>query len=173
MFDLTALSIFAIALALSAGSPGPSIAALVSRVVSNGWRDVLPFVAAMWIGEVIWLTCAVLGLAAIAEQFQFIFLLIKYVGIAYLLFLAWGMWRTPAGGQFDHQALPPRTSNRTKMFFAGIAVTLGNPKIMVFYMALLPTLLDLGSTTIVSCLCLEVVCQGEGLAKKYCVLGFY
>ena len=67
--SLTTLVIFAGALMMAAGSPGPSIAALVARVLSRGARDVLPFLAAMWIGEGIWLTCAVLGLAAIAETF--------------------------------------------------------------------------------------------------------
>jgi threonine/homoserine/homoserine lactone efflux protein len=64
--ELSALAIFAVALTLAAGSPGPSIAALVARVLVRGWRDVLPFVVAMWLGEAIWLALAVLGLAALA-----------------------------------------------------------------------------------------------------------
>jgi threonine/homoserine/homoserine lactone efflux protein len=45
--DATSLLIFAGALFIAAGSPGPSIAALVARVLARGWRDVLPFLAAM------------------------------------------------------------------------------------------------------------------------------
>ena len=56
--DLSALLIFAGALALAAGSPGPSIAALVARVISRGYGGVIPFTAAMWIGEAIWLSLA-------------------------------------------------------------------------------------------------------------------
>lgn len=93
--ELTALAVFAVALLMAAGSPGPSIAALVARVLVNGWRDVAPFLAAMWIGELIWLTLAVAGLAAIAETFQLAFVIVKYCGIAYLLYLAWRMWRAP------------------------------------------------------------------------------
>src|SRR3546814_9022647 len=66
--DLSALLLFAGALLIAAGSPGPSIAALVARVVTAGWRGVLPFIAAMWIGEAIWLSLAVWGLAAVAED---------------------------------------------------------------------------------------------------------
>src|SRR3546814_980276 len=66
--DLSALLLFAGALLIAAGSPGPSIAALVARVVTAGWRGVLPFIAAMWIGEAIWLSLAVWGLAAVAES---------------------------------------------------------------------------------------------------------
>ncbi len=139
------LLIFAGALMVAAGSPGPSIAALVARVLSGGWRGVLPFLAAMWIGEAIWLSLAVWGLAAIAESLQLLFTVIKYLGVAYLLYLAWRMWFAPV--ELKDAALPAARSGR-RLFAAGMAVTLGNPKIMVFYLALLPAIIDLGSITL-------------------------
>lgn len=143
--DLTALAIFAGALAISAGSPGPSIAALVARVLTRGYSDVMPFLFAMWLGEAIWLACAVFGLVAIAQTFQGLFALIKYAGIAYLLYLAWKMWTAPS--TIAEQAIAPRTSP-LRMFLAGFAVTIGNPKIMVFYVALLPVIIDLSQLTL-------------------------
>lgn len=142
---LASLAIFAGALALAAGSPGPSIAALIARVLTRGARDVLPFLAAMWVGEAIWLSCAVLGLAAIAETFHYVFVAIKWVGVAYLVFLAWKMWNAPA--ETSEGSIPEAGSAR-KLFFAGMTVTLGNPKIMMFYVALLPTIIDLGSVSL-------------------------
>ena len=144
--SLMTLIVFAGALMLAAGSPGPSIAALVARVLSRGARDVLPFLAAMWIGEGIWLTCAVLGLAAIAESFHAAFVAIKWLGVAYLLYLAWKMWFAPV--ETGDGALPEARSG-AKLFFAGLTVTLGNPKIMMFYVALLPAIIDLGAVTLV------------------------
>ena len=94
--DVSLLLVFAGALLVNAGSPGPSIAALVSRVLTRGFRDVLPFLVAMWLGEVLWLTLAVAGLAAIAETFHLLFVVIKWAGIAYLLYLAWKMWTAAA-----------------------------------------------------------------------------
>ena len=138
--DPSLLLVFAGALLVAAGSPGPSIAALVSRVLTRGFRDVLPFLAAMWLGEVLWLTLAVAGLAAIAETFHLLFVGIKWFGIAYLLYLAWKMWTAP--DTVDAATLAADRSP-ARMFFAGLAVTLGNPKIMVFYMALLPAIIDL------------------------------
>lgn len=138
--DASSLLIFAGALVVAAGSPGPSIAALVARVLAKGWRDVLPFLAAMWVGEAIWLALAVFGLAVVAQTFHLLFLVIKYLGVAYLLYLAWKMWTAPvavAEGEL------PRERSAGKLFLAGMAVTLGNPKIMLFYMALLPTIIDL------------------------------
>ena len=78
--DASSLVVFAGALLVSAGSPGPSIAALVSRVLTRGFRDVLPFLAAMWLGEVLWLTLAVAGLAAIAETLHLLFAVVKWAG---------------------------------------------------------------------------------------------
>lgn len=134
------LLVFALALVVAAGSPGPSVAALVARVLSNGLRDVLPFLAAMWLGEALWLTCAVAGLAVVARSLGVVFLAIKLVGVAYLLFLAWRMWFAPT--DVARSELPAGQS-AWRMFAAGLTITLGNPKIMVFYLALLPTLVDL------------------------------
>lgn len=146
--DPSALLIFAGALLVAAGSPGPSVAALVARVITHGWRDVLPFAAAMWLGEALWLTLAVYGLAALAETLHGAFLVVKYLGIAYLLYLAWRMWRAPAAIRPESPA--PRSGSGGRMFLAGLAVTLGNPKIMVFYLALLPTIIDLAGITLVA-----------------------
>lgn len=137
---LSNLLVFALALMVAAGSPGPSVAALVARVLSNGLRDVLPFLAAMWLGEALWLTCAVAGLAVVARTLGVVFLAIKLVGVAYLLFLAWRMWFAPT--DVARSELPAGQS-AWRMFGAGLTITLGNPKIMVFYLALLPTLVDL------------------------------
>jgi threonine/homoserine/homoserine lactone efflux protein len=118
--ELSALLIFAGALLVAAGSPGPSVAALVARVIAHGWRDALPFAAAMWLGEAL----------------HGAFLVVKYLGAAYLLYLAWRMWSAPVAATSEGPA--PNTGSGVRMFLAGLAVTLGNPKIMVFYLALLP-----------------------------------
>jgi len=144
--SLSSLLIFAAALLVAAGSPGPSIAALVARVISKGWRDVLPFLAAMWIGEAIWLSLAVFGLAFVAQTFHYAFVALKWAGVAYLAFLAWKMWTAPV--KVSQGGLPEKDSP-AKLFLAGMAVTLGNPKIMMFYLALLPTIIDLGSVTVI------------------------
>ncbi|MDW6021802.1 LysE family translocator [Mesorhizobium sp. BAC0120] len=143
--SLTSLLIFAGALIVAAGSPGPSIAALVARIISRGWRDVLPFLAAMWVGEGIWLSLAVFGLAFVAQTFHYAFVVVKWIGVAYLAWLAWKMWTAPVAVR---EGELPKNDSAAKLFFAGMAVTLGNPKIMMFYLALLPTIIDLNSVTV-------------------------
>ena len=87
-----------------------------------------------------------LGLAAIAETFHAAFVAIKWLGVAYLLYLACKMWFSPT--ETGDSALPEARSG-VKLFFAGLTVTLGNPKIMMFYVALLPAIIDLGAVTLV------------------------
>ena len=86
-----------------------------------------------------------LALSALAETFHTGFLILKYLGVAYLIWLAWKMWHQPVGESME--ALP-RRSSAWSMFGAGMALTLGNPKLVVFYLAVLPSLIDLSSVTV-------------------------
>ena len=138
--EITVLAIFAGALFINSSSPGPSVAALVARVLTSGWRSVMPLLAAMWFGEALWLTAAVFGLSVMAQTFYWAFVILKYLGVAYLLYLAYRMWTAPSKVRDD--ALPAGDSS-WRLFFTGMAITLGNPKIMVFYLALLPSIVDL------------------------------
>jgi threonine/homoserine/homoserine lactone efflux protein len=145
--DPSALLLFAGALLINAGTPGPSIGALVARVVTRGPGAVLPFLAAMWIGEALWLTVAVCGLTAIAARFALAFTVIKFLGIAYLLVLAWRMWHRPATAEGTSL---PESGSPAGLFLSGLAVTLGNPKLMAFYLAVLPALIDLRAVSLTS-----------------------
>ena len=162
--ELAALGLFAAALLVNSGSPGPSIAALVARVISGGFASVLPFLAAMWIGEAMWLVAAVLGLSFIAEQFYLVFSVIKYLGVAYLLYLAWKMWTAPSD---IHAGELPRARSPLNMFLTGMALTLGNPKIMVFYLALLPSLIDIDHVSGIGLIELVAVAVGVMMTTDF------
>ncbi|MFI5408463.1 LysE family translocator [Kaistia sp. UC242_56] len=138
--SLSGLALFAAALAVAAFSPGPGIAAIVARVLGRGRHGAFAFTAGMAIGDIVWLTLAVLGLAMVAQTFHEVFALLKYAGAAYLLYVAWKMWKAPAAAP-DIAPVGLRES-RLRLFLAGLAVCMGNPKTMVFYLALLPSILD-------------------------------
>jgi threonine/homoserine/homoserine lactone efflux protein len=143
--DLAALVIFATALFLAAASPGPGIAAIVARVLGRGARGAVAFSIGVALGDIVWLTVAVVGLAALAQTFHAVFLTLKYVGAAYLLYLGYRLWTSPGAAPVHAGG---RGERPLKLFLAGLAVTMGNPKVMVFYLALLPTLLDLERVTV-------------------------
>jgi threonine/homoserine/homoserine lactone efflux protein len=144
--DFPGLMLFATALLIAAASPGPGIAAIVARVLGRGTRGAAAFTAGLAIGDVVWLTFAVVGLAALAQAFHGIFVAVKYAGAAYLLYLAYKLWTAPA---VPHGVEAAATREHpAKLFLGGLAVTMGNPKVMVFYLALLPTLVDLTRLTV-------------------------
>lgn len=158
--DLTALIVFTTALAIASASPGPGIAAIVARVIGRGVSGGIAFAIGNALGDIVWLTFAILGLAVVAQNFHEIFLIIKYAGAAYLLYLAWKLWTAPAQAQ-DVGAAAPR-ERPIVLFAGGLAVSLGNPKVMVFYLALLPGLIDLTRVTLLG--------YAELVAVTACVL---
>lgn len=164
----TPLLTFALALFVGAGTPGPGIAAIVARVLGRGTQGAIAFTAGVAIGDVVWLTLAVLGVAALAHTFSGVFLAIKYAGAAYLLYLAWKMWHAPVAAPAEPMAAAPREKS-WRLFLGGLSVTMGNPKVVVFYFALLPNLLDLQRVTALGYL--EIV--GVTLTVLALVFGSY
>ncbi len=144
--DWPSLTLFATALLLASGTPGPGIATLVARVLGSGIGGAAPLAIGLAVGDVIWLSTGVWGLAALAKTFHGIFLAVKWVGIGYLLYLAWRMWNVSAAGR--EVTADVRTDSATALFLTGLAVCLGNPKVMAFYWALVPTLLDVTRVTV-------------------------
>jgi len=165
--SISGLAIFALALAVAAFAPGPGIAAIVGRVLGRGRDGAVAFVTGMAVGDVVWLSLAVLGLAVLAETFHEVFTLVKYAGAAYLLYLAVKMWTAPSAAR-SLEPVATRES-RSKLFLAGLAVTMGNPKTMVFYLALLPNLVDLARVDMLAYAELAIVT----LAVLAVVFGFY
>jgi threonine/homoserine/homoserine lactone efflux protein len=141
LMDLAALVLFAGTLLVAAASPGPGIAALVAQVVGKGPEGAASFAAGLILGDLVWLAVAILGLAVVAQTFHEVFLVIKYVGAGYLVYLAYRMWTAPVAARDIAGA--PRRDGPLRLFCAGFAVTLGNPKVVAFYLALLPSLIDL------------------------------
>ncbi len=143
MLDLTSLIVFTGALIVAAASPGPAIAAIIARVLGKGLDGAFAFVAGIAVGDVVWLTFAVAGLAVLAHNFATVFIVIKYLGAAYLLYLAWKLWTSPARAT-NIEAAPVR-DKPLRLFLGGLALTMGNPKTMVFYLALLPNIIDIAA----------------------------
>jgi len=93
-------------------------------------------------GDLIYLGAVISGLAVLAQQFGTLFMVIKYAGALYLAWLAYKLWT--AGIEIaDIQSAKPR--NVAISYLSGLFITLGNPKTMLFYLALVPSILDLST----------------------------
>ena len=145
---LSGLLLFASVYALAVASPGPGVTAVVARVLSRGSSGLGAFIAGFALGDLIWFGFAAAGLAVLAQQFHMVFLVVKYLGVAYLVYLAFRLWTAPADAAPN--AADGTPDSRGKLFLAGLALTLGNPKVMVFFMAILPTVVDLSQLTVLA-----------------------
>ncbi len=143
---LTGLLVFVAAYALAVASPGPGVAALLARVLAKGLHGVVPFICGFIVGDLVWFTVAAAGMTVLAQAFEGVFTAVRYAGAAYLLYLAWKLWTAPAV-PVGAQEAPPRDEG-LKLFLTSLALTLGNPKTIIFFMALLPSVLDLRTLTL-------------------------
>jgi threonine/homoserine/homoserine lactone efflux protein len=151
---LTGFLAYSAALALAVAVPGPGIVAMVARGLGSGFRATLPMALGIALGDLVYLTAAVLGLAYIAQTFGLIFMAFKYAGAVYLLYLAYKFWTAGVGIE---KVEARRAEGPFVSFVSGLIVTLGNPKVMVFYLALLPAIIDLSTVTLNDYLALIVL----------------
>ena len=139
---LYGLWIFSLVYFLAVATPGPGVAAIIARSLAQGTSGSVAFIAGFLVGDLIWFIVAATGLAALAQTAHTAFLLLKYAGVAYLLYLAYRMWRTkPQLGNDNAEVL--NAESKSRLFLGSLALTLGNPKTMVFFLALLPTVIQL------------------------------
>jgi threonine/homoserine/homoserine lactone efflux protein len=169
--DLVTLAAFTIAYAIAVIVPGPGVAALVARALGGGFRAAFPMVLGILAGDLVYLVFALFGLAAIATWFGPVFVVVKWAGALYLLYVAWQFWSAKPGSE---QIGAKNDGSGWKTFLSGFALTMGNPKTIVFYLALLPTVIPLDRpitplgfmelTAIVVIVLLIIGCSYAGLA---------
>ena len=139
---ITTLIAYAGALFIAAAIPGPGMTAIVARALGSGFRPTLFMGLGLILGDLVYLTAVILGLAIVAQNFTTPFLIIKYAGAAYLIYIAWKLWTT---GLLPQEIEAQSAPSIGLSFLSGLLVTLGNPKTMLFYVALVPTLIPLQS----------------------------
>ena len=142
MFGAHDLPLFiATALVLNA-TPGVDLLYTVTRTLQFGWRGGVAAALGVATGCAVHALAAALGLAALLATSAWAFVAIKWAGAAYLLWLAWGMLRaarTPAG---KPPPLPMDSTSALRIYRQGLTTNLLNPKVALFFLALLPQFID-------------------------------
>jgi threonine/homoserine/homoserine lactone efflux protein len=121
-------------------SPGPNMAYLISRSVSQGWAAGAISLVGIAIAFALYLAAAVLGLTAIALAVPYVYDAIRWIGAAYLLWLAWQSLRPGGRTPFEPRRLPRERAGR--LFVMGLLTCLLNPKVAVFYASFLPQFVE-------------------------------
>ncbi|MGE5517228.1 MAG: LysE family translocator, partial [Bacteroidota bacterium] len=81
------------ALFIAAIIPGPGMTAIVARALGGGVRPAVAMGFGLILGDLSYLSAVCLGLAYVAQAFGQVFMVIKFAGAAYLLYVAWSLWR--------------------------------------------------------------------------------
>lgn len=139
MQDLTPYLGFLAVSLMIALSPGPSWAYTISTTLGHGRKAGMIGNLGNSVGILCHALAVALGLAALLQYSAAAFHTIKFLGVAYLVYLAWKAFSTSA--KINTAPAPPRASN-WKIFRNGAFVSIFNPKISLLMLALLPQFVD-------------------------------
>ncbi|HIO96956.1 MAG TPA: LysE family translocator [Leucothrix sp.] len=143
--SLEASITFFIAIFIFAITPGPGTFALLARALMSGAWACLPMAIGIICSDIIYLVLSTFGLATIAENYGGLFLLIRYVGAAYLIYLGYKMWTEKV--DINLVTDTPNQLSKRKSWLSGLTqgflISASNPKVILFYIAFLPTFMDL------------------------------
>lgn len=134
--DISTSLAFSLAFFFFAASPGPDNMTIVARTIANGAASGIAYGAGTVFGILIFLLLAAYGLSVLAAEMGSVMTILRYAGAAYLIWMGVKLWTAPP-------VIPElRTSSDrfglATVFATGVALNLGNPKMPLFYVALLP-----------------------------------
>ncbi len=140
------LALYAGALFILFMTPGPVWVALMARAMSGGFRAAWPLALGVVVGDVMWSVLAILGVSWIVSQYAGFLDLMRYVASLTFLFMGYMVIRNA-----DKTIASDSRLTRPGViagFVAGLAVIIGNPKAILFYMGMLPGFFDLSQLTV-------------------------
>jgi len=126
-------------------APGPDMFYVITRGMAHGRKAGILSAIGVICGILIHTTAAALGITLIFQTSAFAFLVVKYLGAIYLIYLGVKTWRDKS--TFSLQASTSIVSSRS-LFWQGVLSNVLNPKIAVFFLAFLPQFVDKGSSQI-------------------------
>ncbi|MED4753414.1 LysE family translocator [Brevibacillus choshinensis] len=162
--------VFALAFAASAASPGPEIAGLLSRALSGGVFASFSLALGIILGKLLMLTAAVLGLTALVEVIGPMFIVLKFCGAVYLVWLGIKKWKN--AGRMLAVNEKPKPVNAIVDIGLGLTMTLSNPIAILFYIALLPGVINISGLTLNSyaLLCTIIICVMTCIVVGYGIM---
>jgi threonine/homoserine/homoserine lactone efflux protein len=126
---------------LAVASPGPSTVLIIQTAAASGRRAGLLAAFAMMLGALAWAAAALFGLQALFGRFDWLHLVFRIGGAAYLLYLAFMLWRHAGAPLPDVPAARFGRASGWQGFLRALLLQMSNPKIMVFFGSIFLSLL--------------------------------
>ncbi len=134
--DMTLFLAFVAASAVLLAIPGPTILLVISYALSRGRRAALATNVGVTLGDISAITASMAGMGALLAMSSELFLILKWIGAAYLVWLGVKLWRAPVDESEADQG-KPRGSNAAIVFHCWLVTAL-NPKSIAFFVAFMP-----------------------------------
>ena len=115
--------------------PGTGVIYTVSTGLFKGWKPSIAAASGCTLGILPHLIGCILGLSAILHLSSVAFQILKFAGAAYLLYMAWSMWREK--GAINIGSSGPK-SGLVQILTKGFLINILNPKLSLFFLAFLP-----------------------------------
>lgn len=125
-----------------ASIPSVSVLAVSARSAAYGFMHGVFTATGIVVGDIIFILLAILGLSVLAETLGSLFMLVKYLGGAYLIWLGMALWRSKPR-VVETETLVK--SSLLSSFLTGLLITLGDLKAILFYLGFFPAFLDLSA----------------------------
>ena len=139
--DLSVWLTYLLASIILCVSPGPGVFSSISSGLHHGFRLGVWNAVGMQVASLIVVVIVSVGLGGILLASETLFALVKWLGVAYLIYLGIATWRSPARGFVDTGE--DRRKGRRDLFLRGFLVNMTNPKGIIFFAAVLPQFIDL------------------------------
>jgi len=139
MIPVESLILFWTTSTLLALAPGPDNLFVLAQSAQHGRRAGLSVTSGLCTGLLLHTAAVTFGVAALFQTSAMAFNLLKYIGAAYLLYLAWMSFR--ACGQMGASKQLSKLNFR-KLYFRGVIMNVTNPKVSIFFLAFLPQFAD-------------------------------
>ena len=124
--------------------PGTGVIYTISMGIFVGKKESVFAALGCTAGIIPHLFATVLGLSALLHTSAVAFSIVKYIGVAYLLYLAWSMWKDSGSLQVDNKT---QKSTLTKIATRGFLINILNPKLSIFFLAFLPQFVSATSSS--------------------------
>jgi len=118
-------------------TPGPNMGYLAVLSLTRGWRAGAAAVIGVALGHAVYGVLASLGVAAAIDSSKLLYEILRWAGVAYLLWLAWEAWSSEA--ETSPEAADGHYGNAQLAFRRGLITNLLNPKAAVFFVTVVPT----------------------------------
>lgn len=127
-------------------APGPDMFYVITRGMAHGRRAGIMSAIGVVCGILVHTTAAAFGLTLIIQTSAFAFLLVKFTGAIYLLYLGIKVWQDKSS--FSLQTQTASSAKSSSLFWQGVLSNILNPKIAIFFLAFLPQFVDKESSYI-------------------------